>query len=69
MPARMSGSCQEALPDVRQLSGDPPRCPVVVGRLSRMCGSGGRLSQISGSRWETFPDVRKWWEALPDVQK
>ena len=30
-PSRMSGSCQEALTDVRQLSGDTPRCLEVVG--------------------------------------
>ena len=26
-PFWMSGNCQEALPDVRELLGDPPRCP------------------------------------------
>ena len=52
----MSGSGRDALGDVREWSGDPPGCPGVVGRHSRMSGSG----------WETFPDVR---EAHPDVRE
>ena len=43
----MSGSCWEALSEVREWSGGPPRCPEVVRRLSRMFGSGR----------ETFLDV------------
>ena len=51
----MSGSDWEALPDVwetrpkvRECSGGPPVCPVVVGRPSR----------ISGSVREALPYVR-----------
>ena len=39
----------EALPDVRECSGVPPGCPGVVGRPSRMSGSGR----------ETLLDVRE----------
>ena len=41
----MSGSGQDALSDVREWSGYPPKCPVVVGTPSRMSMSG----------WETLP--------------
>ena len=41
----------EALPDVRELSGDPPGCPGVVGRPYRLSGSGERPSWMSGSCW------------------
>ena len=46
-PSWMSGSCREALPNVREWVGGPPeclgghpRCTRVVGRLSRMSGTG-----------------------------
>ena len=49
-PPRISGSGEEALPDVREWSVDPPDvqewsegppgCPGVVGRTSKMTGSG-----------------------------
>ena len=45
----MSRGGREAFLNVRQWSGGPPRCPGVVGRPSRMSGSG----------WEVLPDVRQ----------
>ena len=45
----MSGSGQQALPDVRQWSGDPSDCLGLVGKPSRMSRSGR----------ESFPDVRE----------
>ena len=45
----MSGSCREAILDVRELSGGPPGSPEVVERLSGMSGSGR----------EALPDVRQ----------
>ena len=69
----MSSSCQDSLPEIRELLGGPPGCPEVVGRPSSMSGSGwealqisGRHSRLSGSDRETLLNVR---EALPDVQK
>ena len=41
---------QEALPDVREWSGHPTGCPGVVGKPSRMFGSGQ----------EALPVVREW---------
>ena len=46
----MSGSCREALPDFRELSVDSPGCLKVVGRPSRLPGSGR----------EGIPYVPKW---------
>ena len=51
----MSGSGWETLPDVREWSGGPPRCPGVVGRPSQMSGSGR----------EILPNVREWSGGLP----
>ena len=45
----MYGSGREALMDVQVWSVGPPGCPGVMGRASRMPGSG----------WEALPDV---WE-------
>ena len=45
----MSRSGWEVLPDVREWTGDPPGCPEVVGKTSRMSGSG----------LEALPDVRE----------
>ena len=39
-PFQMCGNGQEAILDVRELSEGLPRCPGVVWRPSRMCGSG-----------------------------
>ena len=36
----MSGSCREALTNVKEWSGGPPGCPVVFERSSRMPESG-----------------------------
>ena len=41
----------EALQDVQEWSGVSPGCPDVVGRRSRMSGSGRKA----------LLDVRKWW--------
>ena len=57
----MSGSGREALPDVREWSGGPPGCPGVVGRPTRMSGSG---REAISNGWEALMDGR---EALPDV--
>ena len=46
---------REALPDVQLLSEGPLKCPRVIGRSSRMSGSG----------WEALPDVREWSGGLP----
>ena len=54
-PTWISWSGREALPDVRQWSGDTPEYPGVV----------GRLSWISNSGWETMPDVREWSKGHP----
>ena len=71
----MSASGQEALPDVRELSetfpnvlewsGDPLRCPGVVGLPSHMSGSGERPSWMSGSGLESLSDVRECSEGPP----
>ena len=62
----MSGSCWEALTDVRKWLGGPPKCLGVVGKPSRMFekptqspGVVGRPSRMSGSCWEAFTDVRE----------
>ena len=62
----MSKSDREALPHVREWSDSTPGCPGVVGRLSRMTGSG----------WETFSnirdalmDIREWSEGSPRFPK
>ena len=46
----MSGSGGEALPDIREWSGNPDGCPGVVGRPTCVFGSGR----------EALPDVREW---------
>ena len=53
----MSGCGQEALPDVRVWSEGPPGCPGVVGRPSRMSGSGREALTVGR---ETFPNVWEW---------
>ena len=54
----MSGSSRDALQDVWEWSGGPPRCPVVV----------GRPSWLSKSGWEALQVVQEWSEALQDFQ-
>ena len=61
----MFGMCREALPDVRECSGGPPVYPVVVGRPSRMSGSGlGALLNVRKTR----PDVRSVLKSFPYVR-
>ena len=78
-PSRVSGSGREILPDEREWTRGPPGCPRVVrmpsrvvGRPSKMSGSGQEASQLvgmpnrmSGSHWEARTGGR---EALPDVR-
>ena len=62
----MCGSGREALPDVREGSAGPPRCPGLVGspfqmfvsghRPFRMSGSGRQASLMSGSGRQALPD-------------
>ena len=59
----MSGSGRETLPDIREWSSNPPECPKVVEKSSRMFG---RPSRMSGSVRKDLPNVR---EALSDVQE
>ena len=56
----MSGSGREALPDVREWSRGSFRIPGVVGRASRMSGSGQEALTMSRSGWESLLDVRQW---------
>ena len=51
----MFGSGREVLPEFREWSGGPPRCPGVVGRPSRMSGSGR----------EILLEVREWLGGTP----
>ena len=53
----MSGSSQEAFPDIREWSEGPPEFPRVVGKTSRVIG---RPSRMCGSGRETLSDVREW---------
>ena len=67
----MSRSSRETLPDVREWSRGPPRCPGVVRRPSRKFGRPfqkfERPAQRSGNGRDTLPNVPERWEALPDV--
>ena len=83
----MSGSVRKVLPNfrealsyVREWSGGPPGCAGVVGRPSRMSGSGREACRISGSGRKAIPNVWEWSggppqmsrsgrETLPDVQE
>ena len=63
----MSGSVRKAIPDVREALSDvqecsegPPRCPGVVGSVSRMSGSGSESLRMSGSGRETLSNVWEW---------
>ena len=55
----MSGSGRDTLSDVRKWSGGHRKFAGVVGRFSRMSGSG--LEALSRSRkiWESLLDIRK----------
>ena len=50
----MSGSCRQALPDVRECSGGPPGHPEVVGMPYWMSGS-GRLAIPDDLEWSGDP--------------
>ena len=54
----MSGSVLDALGDVWECSGRPPKCPGVVGRPSRICGSSLKAPG----------HLRKWSEDPPGCQ-
>ena len=58
----------EALLDVCELSRDTPGSPKVVGGPPECPGVVGRTSRMSGSGRETLPDVPEWWEALLDIR-
>ena len=68
----MSGRGRQVLPNVREWSGGPLGLTIVVGktsrvigRPSRMFGSGRRNSRMSESGRESLPDVREWSEDTP----
>ena len=52
----MARSVREAHPDDWEWLGVPPKCPGVIGRRSRMSGSGR----------EALPDVREWSGGPPE---
>ena len=55
----MSGSGRETLPDIRELSREPPGWPGVVGSHYKYPGVVERTSQMSGSGREPLPNVRE----------
>ena len=55
----MSGSGQEALPNVREWLVGPPGCSGVVGRPTGCPGVVIILSRMSRSRWDTIPVVQE----------
>ena len=63
----------KALTNVRELSGDPPGCPGVIERPSRMIGSGRKtlpnvrkvLMDIQEKGWMALPEVREWSADTP----
>ena len=55
-PSQTSRDIREALPNVREQLGGPPRCSGAVGRPSRMPG---RLSRMSESAREALMDARE----------
>ena len=65
----MSGSGQDALPEVQVWSDDPPGCPGVVGRPSRMSLSDGRSSQMFRSGRQAYWMSGSGQEALLDDQE
>ena len=62
----MSKSGRVALPDVRECTGDPAKCPGVVGgptdvrEASQMSRSVREAPLMFGSCWESLTDVREW---------
>ena len=72
----MSGSFWESLSFVREWSGGHSGCPEVLGRPSRMSGSGRetipdfrKLSGVSLEVFKFLPDVWGWRQALLDVRQ
>ena len=75
----MSRSGLEALLDDREWSGVPPecpewfgglpRCPAVIGRSSRVSGSGRDTLSDVPVGWEALPMSGSFWEALPNMQE
>ena len=65
----MSGSGWEALLDDGQRSEGLPRCPRVVGRPSRMHGSGRETLPDALCGREAHLDDREWSLALSDVRE
>ena len=67
----MIGSGREALTDVRDDLSDVQECseahPGCQRGSLRIPGVVGRPSRLFGSGQETLPNVRDWWEALPDA--
>ena len=57
----MTGSVRETLTDVPEWLGGPPGCPEVVGGPYKYLRVVGRPSRMSGSGWNTFPNVPEWW--------
>ena len=62
----MSAIGLETLRDVRDWSGDPSRCPGVVGRPSQMSWSG---QEALPDVWEESGDPSNVWAAFPDVRE
>ena len=58
----MSGSGQEAFPNIRELSREPPRWPGVVRDPYKYPGMVGRPSWMSESGRETLRDVQELLE-------
>ena len=56
----MSGSGVETLPCVREWSRGPLGCSKVVGRPPGRPEVVGRPSRLFGSGWEALHDIRKW---------
>ena len=61
----MYGSGQEAFPDVQERSGGPTECLGVVGRPSRMSGSGRKAYLMYGSGQKAIPNIREWSGETP----
>ena len=62
----MFRSVLDALPDILEWSGDPARCPGVVGRHSGYPIVVRNPSRISGSGQEAIPDVRECSRCPPE---
>ena len=58
--------CRETLMDVREWSGDPPKCP---GGLPGCSPVAVKPPQMSGSGRKALLDIREWWVAFKDVRE